>query len=266
MRVKIGAAVAALTMMASQAQASLALVTSQTNDAAFEGAGGFLQSYYGLPLAGSTALPPLERVVGQVTGSTTSNNTGLYVPNASSGLPGQGSGVTTALTNHPPVGGGGMTPWTSGTPVLFSISRSGTTMTFTVGGLTYSDTQPYYGGINGLELRARSQPVPSGAYTADSLSYSNLVYTDAVTTSQSLPAVSAANGAVLVNLYSGITGEFRLAGSATLTWAGAANPPPNSQVNGQLKALALPVAVPEPASLVLLAMALSWALIGRLRR
>lgn len=264
MRVTVGLAIIGLAAASPQAQAALILVTSQTNDVAFEGAGGFLQTYYGLPLSGSTALPPLERAVGQVTGSTTSNNTGLYVPNASSGIPGQGAGVTTALTNYPPVGGG-QTAWVSGTPVAFSVKRAGTTMTFTVGSLTFSDTQSYYAGITGLELRARSQ-APGSIYTSDGLSYTNLIYKDAATASQSLPAVTAANGAVLLNLYSGVTGDFTLTGSTTLSWIGAANPPGNSQMNGQVKALALPAPVPEPASLALLGLGLAGVGVARRRR
>lgn len=246
-------ALAAAVVLPVQAHAALALVTQQTNDAAFELAGGFLQSYYGLPLVGAaqTALPPLERAVAQISGSRTSNNTGLYVPNASTGIPFQGAGVTQALTNTPPGGGGGNTAWVSNTPVTFTFSRTGNTVTFIQGSQSWSDTQAFYASIDGLELRTRSQ-APNANYTSTSITYSNLVYNDAITSNQSLASVGASNGNVLLRVFSGVTGNFSLTGSATLAWAGTALSPGNQQLNAQVKLLDLPAPVPEPASIALL--------------
>ena len=251
---KIGASLLGLALLAPvPGHAALVLVTQQTNDAAFENAGGFLQTFYGLPLAGNTALPPLERAVAQFTGSTTSNNTALYTPNVTTGIPFQGAGVTQALTNVTPIASA-QTAWVSGTPVAFTYQRMGNTVTYTLGSFTASDTQTYYSSIDGIELRARSM-APNAAYSSDSLSFSNLLYTDTVTASQSLPAVTASNGDVLLTLYSGVVGDFRLTGKATLAWAGPANPvnpPGNSNMNAQIKGLDLPAPVPEPASFAML--------------
>lgn len=239
---KIALTTLAAAVLALPASAAVTLVTTQTSDAAFEGPGGFLQTYYGLPLVNGSALPPLERAVGQVKIGANKRQ-GLYVPTAATGIPAPvGTGVTQALTNVAPLAGGADTPdWVSGSPVAFSFSRTGNTVTYTVGGNSWSDTQVYYGQVNGFEARIRSN---SGA--ANALTLGNLVYSDATTPGQSLGTISAADGAVLIKLWNGATGDFTVTGDYTFTWTAGARPG-GAALASQLKLLELPV-VPEPST------------------
>lgn len=246
---RIALALAAVLAAPVPSHAALMLVTTQTNDAAFELAGGFLQRFYGLPLVGGTALPPLERAVAQITGATNNSNVGLYVPNDNTGIPFVGAGVTQALTNQPPVSSVTATI-VSGAGVAFTYKRVGNTVTFTHGAFSVSNTQSYYASIDGIELRTRS--LQNATYTATSTGYTNLSYSDSVTSNQALDSVVATNGAVMLRLWSGITGDFTLTGTSTLSWTGAVSPPGNANLNAQIKGLDLPASVPEPASLALL--------------
>jgi len=252
MSTKFLAAFAALALLPVSASAAVTLVTTQSDDTAFEGAGGFLQTFYGLPLVGGTALPPLERAVGQVkTGANTRR--GLHVPVASSGLPTPaGTGVTQALTNFGALGGGSDNNFASGVPVAFTFSRVGTTVTYTVGTNSWSDTKAYYADIDGLEARIRSN-VGTAATPANSHDITNLLLTDSVTMAQSLGSLSAADGAVAIKLWSGLTGDFTLTGNYVFAWTGAQ--PTGARLASQIKLLDLPTvagAVPEPASWALM--------------
>ena len=245
-------------------------------DAAYENTGGFLQTHYGLPTiikpngsAQTTVLPQLERAVGQL---ARNNANGLYVPfsvaSSGPGIPGvsypitgggTGSGVWDALTSHnlnaggtdvagtsAPGAGGGLPNFVgSATHVLvdFSFSRTGNVVTYatsahgsspTKGTTWTSSTQTYFSDLNAVEFRIRST-------TGNTESLTNLKY-DGTT---SLTDISAAEGNVTIELFSGISGDFTLTG--TLDTIGT-----TTGWNTQIKGLDLPAAVssvPEPSSL-----------------
>lgn len=252
MSIKSIAAFAVIALLPVSASAAVTVVTTQSSDAAFEGAGGFLQTFYNLPLVNGVALPPLERAVGQVkTGANTRR--GLYTPVASSGLPTPaGTGVTQALTNFGAFGGGSDTNFATGVPVAFTFSRVGTTITYTVGTDSWSDTKAYYADIDGFEARIRSDTPTAGTPT-NSHDITGLTLSDAVTTAQFLGSLSAADGAVAIKLWSGVTGDFTLSGNYVFAWTGGQ--PTGSRLASQIKLLDLPTvaaAVPEPASWALM--------------
>ncbi len=247
------------------ANAAATLLTTQSNDAAFEGAGGYLQTSYGLPLFGNTVLPPLERAVGQVKAGSNVRR-GLYTPNAFTGIPTPvGTGVTQALTNAAPFTGGNDGNFTSGTPIAFSFSRTGNTVTYTVGSTSWSDTQSYYGQIDAFEARIRSEGASAGT-PSDSLAITDLMLTDTVTVTQALGGLSAADGAVANKLWSGLSGDFTLTGNYTFAWTG--NQPSGSRLASQIKLLDLPATpgVPEPASWALLIAGFGFVGAGMRRR
>ncbi len=228
-------------------------------DAAFENTGGWLETTYGLPTItkpngsnNTTVLPQVERAVAQL---ARNNANGLHLTTAVSGIPGvsysitgggTGSGVWDALTNHSPVGngtnGGGTVTGSltsfNGTTVAvpFSFSRTGTIMSYTADGKTWtSAAQSYYSEINALEFRLRST-------SGNTETLTNLVYNGVV-----LSDISAANGFVTISLFSGVTGDFNLNGTFNTTGA-------TTGWNHQIKGLDLPIltTVPEPSSLALL--------------
>ncbi|QMW24322.1 choice-of-anchor W domain-containing protein [Sandaracinobacteroides saxicola] len=234
----------AMVVAAMPAQAAVTLSYSGNNDAAFELGGGYLAVTRGLPTVNNNALVPTERAVGQVRIGGNSYTRGLHVPNASSGEPVPvGTGVVNALTNYAPLGGGSTLPWVNGSPVEFSIVRTGTTVTYSLGvgpgATTWSSTKGYYGDINAFVLRARSG-------TNGGIALSDLSYSDLMTTNQALASLSATN-ATAINLYEGVVGDFRLAGKATLSWTGQR--PNGSNIAAQIKLIEMPVsAIPEPAT------------------
>lgn len=239
---------AALIGAAAPASAAAVLLTTQTSDAAFEGAGGWLQTTYNLQLQGNTVLPQLERAVGQAkTGSNIRR--GLHIPVLASGIPAPvGTGVTTALTNFSPFSGGSDANFTSGAPIAFQISRTGTTVSYTVGATSWSDTKSFYADINAFEFRTRTNIGTTGTPT-NSLLTSNIVFSDMVTPSQALADNYAENGAVLINLYRGIAGDFSISGTYNFAWTGAQ--PGGARLASQVKLLALP-SVPEPGTWAML--------------
>ena len=238
-------AATALAFSATAASAAVGLVTTQTNDAAFEGPGGFLQTYYGLPLVGGTALPPIERAVGQVkTGFN--KRRGLYTPTAATGIPGVGAGVTQALTNVPPVAGGSDANFATGTSVNFVFSRTGNTVRYVVGSDSWSETQNYFADINGIEFRIRSNTQSD----ANAHSINDVLFSDTTVINQSLGSISAADGAVLITLWEGIVGDFTLTGNYTFNWGGSQ--PTGARLASQIKLLDLPPPVPEPATWAML--------------
>ena len=286
--------VALLVAVSGFSQSSLAAITSvyyanaaSGVDAAFENQGGFLQTRYNLPntilpngTTSTTVLPQLERAVAQFAGN---NANGLHVPTAATGIPGQsysiagggtGAGVWQALTNASQIqtnGNGGTASGTfanfgSGSPaypriVSFEFKRVGNVVSFVAGPVGQlndslvsrtwvANAASYLGTGNAIELRVRSGD------NANSISYTNLKYSDAQTTNQSLADFSASAGNVGINLYEGVQGDFSLTGMFTTN---------NGLFNTQIKFLEVPSTsnvVPEPASMAvfgLLGGSLGWA-------
>jgi hypothetical protein len=241
----------ALLCVSGAASAAVTLDFSQKGtsgvDAAFEGPGGYLNGTLGLPLvppANQTALPPVERAVGQVRSGANPRN-GLFLPTAATGIPVEdgGTGVTVALTNVAPFATTN-TDFFNGVSKDFTISRTGNVVTFVFGADTFtSNARTSLGGANAIEFRIRTQ---SGE--VNDLALTNLVFNDSLTTDQSLAAISAENGEVAVDLWSGIVGDFQIRGTFTATWTG--NRPGGSALATQWKLLTLPTGgvIPEPAT------------------
>ena len=245
-------------------------------DAAYENVGGFLQNHYGLSsitkpngTTQSTVLPQLERAVAQL---ARNNANGLTVPTSASGTPGvsyiitgggTGTGVWDALTNHGPVGNGGVNGGGSvanqtggglpsfgsaATSVDFSYSRTGNVVTYatsahgsspTLGTTWTSSSQTYFSDLNAVEFRIRSTGTGP---TSNTESYTNLLYNGT-----SLADITAAGGDVTIELFSGISGDFTLTGTFNTSGGSATG------WNAQIKGLDLPDAVssvPEPSTLL----------------
>lgn len=214
-------------------------------DNSFEGPGGYLNGVLGLPLAGNTALPPLERAVGQMRSGANQRN-GLFLPTAATGLPVEdgGTGVTTALTNVGAFAATG-TDFANGAARNFRISRVGSTVSYVLGGDSFtSDARASLSGANAIAFRIRSN-----AGSVNGIALANLVFSDAQTTRQSLGSIEASNGDVAVDLWTGIVGDFLLTGTTTASWEG--DRPGGSALATQWKLLTLPASpgvIPEPAT------------------
>lgn len=135
-------------------------------------------------------------------------------------------------------GGGleGQVAWGNGQPLGFSLTRTGTTVTFTLGSHTNGCAAPSVGDVDALALRLRATDAGSVSLSALALDGAPLG-----------TLTRAANGAESW-LLSPLSGDFSLAGAATMSWTGTA--PTNSAPAFQIKGLETPV--PEPASLGLL--------------
>lgn len=89
------------TFLLSPAGASaITLVTTQTDDAAYENIGGFLQNRHDLrnPTVGSSVLPPLERAVGDVRNGRPNNladerTRGFHIATAATGIRAEAGGA-----------------------------------------------------------------------------------------------------------------------------------------------------------------------------
>lgn len=255
---------------ASAALTSIYSVTGPAVDTPFEGLGGWLQTTYNLPAittptgtTQNTVLPQLERGVGQI---ASNNANGLFVPTSGTGIPGQpnppsgSDGVWQALTNVPVP----TTPVTVGTnPANFTSAADTFTRTFTYslsnGVVSYqiangTDTRTwtspqhsYLDEINTIEFRIRSTAI-------NSITITDLLFSDTITTNQSLADISASSGNVTLAVLSGSVGDFTLTGSFNYTGEGS--------WNHQLKGLSI---IPEPASAAML-LAATGVLLTRRRR
>ena len=242
------AALAALSV-ALPASAAVTLTFTGTDDNAFEGPGGYLNAVRGLPLvppANATALPPIERAVGQV--RQAGDRRALHMPTAATGLPvaDGGTGVTNALTNVSPFAASGL-DFGNGEVVPFSISRIGNIVNFTFGTVSLnSDARSSIGEINAIEFRIRTQAT-SPSLGPNSIVYSNILFNDTATVNQVLPGFTTADGGVLILLYEGIApGDFSFSGSITQNWT-AGQRPGGSALATQLKLLVMPP-IPEPGT------------------
>jgi hypothetical protein len=270
-------------LLAPAGASAITLVTTQTDDAAYENIGGFLQTRYDLPspTVGSSVLPPLERAVGEVrigrpNSPAAERTRGFHIATAATGIPVEagGAGVTQALTNAPSLAtigpgpvGNVTTPWfasyssdpsvlNSSGPVAFSLERTGTTLIYSVGTASWTDTKAYYSGIDSFSLRLASQ-----TGRTNSIFLNNLDYVDALTPLTGLGSFSAADGTKLIKLFSGISGDFRITGAYTLQVQGAL--PGASGLSSQFKLLSLG-AVPEPGTWAMLIV--GFGLVGAAQR
>lgn len=243
---------AAILLAGATAQAAVTLDFSQKGptgvDAAFEGPGGYLNAVLGLPLVNGTALPPVERAVGQIRSGASPRN-GLFLPTAASGLPVEdgGTGVTTALTNFGAFQSTN-TDFFNGVSKDFRISRTGDIVIFQFGDDTFtSDARASLAGANAIEFRIRSN-----AGTVNGIALTDLLFSDAQTNLQPLTSIDAFSGDVAVDLWSGIVGDFLLSGTFTASWEGAR--PGGSALASQWKLLTLPTngVIPEPATWAML--------------
>lgn len=256
---------------------------------------GFLAQTYNIsPVAppsgtSNTVLPGLERAVvefraGAATRGTSSRTYGVHVANNSTGLPVStgGTGVHTALTNFGSLNASTSTvstsnqinvPWqnflntdgsdraTQPAPVVFSISRIGTTMTVKIGDASgpgtwdqeWSATRSYFSDINALQLRLSAGG--TSAWRLTDLRYNGNLF--AATADQLVPTgrfqadnlLGTVNTGREIFLWERLSGDFTLTGNMFLGWTGTR--PNNSGANAQFKFLNLPSfvttnAVPEP--------------------
>lgn len=153
-----------------------------------------------------------------------------------------GSG-TEAPTNFSPIGGGGQIAWASGTSVAFALSRSGDTVTFTMGGHNQSWTSNDVSEVTALGFRAGSVS-PGGSVTLASLVVNGtpLAFPDA--------PFEATNGAPNLAVLASLPANFTLTGQATLNWSGPM--PTGSRLAFQIKGLEGFTAVPGPGAAGLL--------------
>lgn len=251
---------AAFALSTTPAAAAVQLAYFGNDDAAFEGATGYLATVLGAPVVNGNALVPLERAVGEVRiGTAGSRRAGLHTPSAGSGLPTPvGTGVERPLTNYTPVGGGSMAAWTSGVGKAFSIGRTGATLTFAFGNESWSETQSYFGDINSFSIRLRSQSTAASGnqlpFVANAISLTGLTYAHA-NGIQALADLSAADGALAINFFRGVAGDFTLSGTYTLTFAdpvaGVSRGIGQSALASQIKLLQT-APIPEPAAWALM--------------
>ncbi len=240
----------ALVALAMPAHAAVTLTYSDKGttgvDTDFQGAGGYLDTVRDLPVVNGSALLPLERSVGQLRQS--GQRRAHYLPTPATGIPvaDGGTGVTQALTNVSPYASSG-TDFGNGTPMAFSVTRVGDTITYDFGGsILTSNARDSLGLVNAFQFRIRTE----GSKPDNSITYSNLVYNDSATVGQILPGFTATNGEVLIQLWEGVApGNFSIAGSITQSWA-AGDRPNGSALATQIKLLDIePMgAIPEPST------------------
>lgn len=140
------------------------------------------------------------------------------------------------FTGQAPIGTPGNFSWAN--PQAFTLSRTGTSLTFKIGNYNETFTNALVGTIDALLLRIRTT-------AASTLTITGL---DEVTGGPTFSR-SNADGAQAW-LIENLGGDFSLTGTATLSWTA---PPGGSALAFQIKAFDLTdIVVPEPASLALL--------------
>lgn len=264
---------------------------------------GFLASRYNLTpvdppgvATSNSVLPQLERAAiefrGGIATQGSGNRTyGVHTPNAASGLPTSlgGDGVHSALTNFNSLNADSSTvstnnqinvPWTNflqsngadqvnqPPPVVFSISRVGSTLTVQVGDQSgnaqwdhiWSSTSIGFTEINAIQLRMSAGG--TSAWRITDLRYNGNLLNSTVGSGPTsvYQADTLANTAAFAEremfLWDKVTGDFSLVGNLFLGWQ--VSRPTNSTANLQFKLLSLPVLsdpvepIPEPASWTML--------------
>jgi hypothetical protein len=248
------------------------VVGGEGADQRYEFAGDLLQSHYGLTTSvgggnfGPSYLPPLERAVAEVRTPQPGGRTrGFHAPTAVTGIPvaDGGTGVTQALTNVGALAPSNITTaWVSNQAVAFTLVRSGTTLTYTMGNDVWTHTAASVAEINAIQFRLRSAAnSTTGVNNGIRLSGVTLTQGSTVTTlgcsgvglcgTGLSGAFTADAGDVHISLFDGINGDFSLAGN----WAFDLTGGRLNGNNAQIKLLSVPTltgAIPEPASWAML--------------
>lgn len=185
-----------------------------------------------------------------------------FVAQARGGIVGAGDyeiGLHTppGFTNDSPLSGN--TQWIWGDPINgfnttgFTLDRTGNSVTFSMGNYSATYSNIALADLNALGFRTRSD---SGAnYLPNSTSITNLKL-DGNPLGTSL---FSQNGILDFVVIEGLTGDFSLTGDATLAWQN--DFPTRSRIGFQIKGLNIPIPpppldAPEPATLLLLGLAL----------
>lgn len=236
------------------------LVGGQAADQRYEFSGGFLETHYGLTTSvGSTPsfLPPLERAVAEVRTPGSGRTRGFHVPTAATGLPvaDGGTGVIQALTNvgsQPP--SNISTAWVSNQAVAFTLVRTGTSLSYTLGSDAWTHSAASVGDINAIQFRLRSAG-------GNSVSLADVQLTQGASVTRLGcsgigvcgvglgGAFTASAGDVHISLFDRLSGDFTLTGNWIFDLS-----PSRSTNNAQIKLLSVPTAgaIPEPASWAML--------------
>jgi hypothetical protein len=166
------------------------------------------------------------------------------------------TGILNPLNSLLPVAQGDYS-WVSGQAVAFSLEYDGTTVKYKVGNQLLSSTM-FSGNASDIMVRTR-------AADKTSMLLSNLSFTDANGAVAMGNLTSAGIGGASDVDYlrlAGVSGAFKITGTSTMTWTGAA--PTNSNLIAQFKVGTSPTAVPEPATMGALVLVAGGAL--KLRR
>ena len=244
------------------------------------------------PATSNSVLPQLERAVvefrgGSATLGDANNRTyGVHTPNATTGLPESlgGTGIYNGLTTGTTLNATSSTvstsgqvnvPWTNfqqsngadqviqPAPVVFSISRVGTTLTVQIGDQSsgaawdhlWTATSSAFADINGIQLRMAAGGTSSWRVT--DLRYNGQLLESTIGSgptstyqADTLAGTSAFTEREIF-LWDKVAGDFTLTGNLFLGWR--LSRPTNATANLQVALLDLPSdPVPEPASWAML--------------
>ncbi len=208
----------------------------------FEGRFSTDAAFTNLLATKGVTLPADEKFVAQVRSGRPLNadyEVGLHIP--------------PNFTSAAPVGTPGQITWVSGTPVAFTLSRTGSTVRLQSGTYDASWTNAFVDDVNMFGIRGRADNAGSSTLV------SNLVF-NGKALGQNVNAVGA--GGVDIIVFSNIKGDFTLTGNTTLTWTGSL--PTGSRLGFQLKGL-IAEEVPEPSTFVIGGLALAVLAVGRRR-
>jgi hypothetical protein len=230
------AATLAFGSFAAQAAPTLSPIFAARGPGASDAA---LEAYLGFSLASAEVAVAEGRIGNNALNGT--HEVGLFGPpafTAQSPIAAQQGGTTNFI-------------WGNGTAVNFSLARTGTTLTFTMGNYTGILTDTEVADIDGLVFRVR----PAGPVSQPSdVLLSNLVFNgNALATIGAAtppPDANSSGPVTTLRALEGIgAGNFTLTGAATLSWNGTL--PTGSNLAFQIKAYDTPTAVPAPAALAL---------------